>query len=129
NRRQMEALTSLDPPADRVHQVASTADAHGAEITRTLLAALADGTQDPQELAKRLGRDAPAIDFSPIVASSDQRPAIQDLRILNLTGDFVAGSDPPTVKKANARVRIRARCRPKADALPGLGALRLELVQ
>src|SRR5262249_44203102 len=81
------------------------------------------------ELAMRLD-EADTADFAPIVGSSEARAFLHELAILDLGGAaFVPDSEPLTLRRADASVRIRYRVRPAADTVEGLQQLRLELLQ
>ena len=125
-------LTDLAPPADRIQRLALGSEEPEAiilvgEITR----ALSDGTVDRRDLALRFdrqGSDGAPIDFAPLL-SGDAAGALVEFEIIELKGDFVEGSDPRTIKKDNAAVKIRYRCRPPAATIAGLRELRLELLR
>src|SRR2546422_4060808 len=111
----MRALTDLAPPADRIQSLSIPADFSDADrITSQLADALRDGTVDRHELARRLdhdGRQEP-LDFGPVISALGTQPDVREVDILKLSGDFKAGSEPPTITRANARVQVKYRCRP-----------------
>ncbi len=131
NLEQMNILTDMAPPADRIQRLPLSPELPGADLMSSALAeALADGTVDRYRLARRLDRDgdnAPPADFAPML-SSDAATGLTELSILDLAGDLTKG-DPPTITKENASVKIRYRCQPSAATVAGLRELRLELLR
>jgi hypothetical protein len=130
NLEQISALTELAPPADRIQRLSIPPDEPESEgLAEELRSALADGTVDRHELAHRFdgdGAGAPPVDFGPLLTGV-AAGAPTELSIIELKGDFAEG-DPPIIKKANASVKIRYRCRPPAVTISGLRELRLELL-
>lgn len=130
NARQMNALSELVPPAERVRRVPlSAGDSQDREILRHLLTAVGDGTVDRFEIAERLGADdvADRVDFKrwrlELVSV-----VIDELSVTGLIGDFETSSEP-IVKKANASIGVKLRCRPAPSSIEGLDELRLEIVR
>lgn len=134
NLQHIEALTDLSPPADRIQALVISPELPEADDIRVaLVEALHDGTVDRHELARRLDGDgdgaAAATDFGPVIAAAGLRAFLHELSIVGLSGPFQPDSDPLTLNKADASIKIRYRCRPAADTVEGLRQLRLELLQ
>ena len=131
NLQQMENLTELAPPADRIQRIAFPADEESnGKTAALLLEALDDGTVDRRELARRLDTgEGAARGYSRLIDESTARTSINELTILQLKGDFKPEVDPLTIAKAKAKLRIRFHCRPPANAVTGLKELRLELMR
>lgn len=130
NARQMDILAELAPPAERVRRIPLNAeDRTDKEILRPLLEAVADGTVDRFEIAARLGADTvrERVDFGrwrlELVSV-----VIDELAITGLVGDFDTSAEP-IVKKANASIGVKLRCRPAPASITGLEELRLEVVR
>jgi hypothetical protein len=131
NLEYMNTLTELAPPADRIQRLSLPVDDEVADRYKSDIArALADGTSDRRELAARFAGDSAesTVDFAPVLSASAVAAPVE-LAILDLGGDFVEGSDPPTIRKSDARVKVRFRCRPAPGTITGLRELRLELLR
>jgi hypothetical protein len=128
NLEYMSTLTELAPPADRIQRLSLPVDDEvAARFKSDISQALGDGTSDRRELAARF-TDGAGVDFAPILSASAVAAPVE-LSILELSGDFVEGSDPPAIQKSIARVKIRFRCRPAPATITGLRELRLELLR
>jgi hypothetical protein len=128
NLQQMEILTDAAPPIDRVHRLASN-DSNGAsDLAEVLVDALADGTTDRKELAGRLAIAPSPERFADLISDVGERPRVEELTVVSLSGDFQKGSEPPTLTRKNSAVKIKYRCRPSAATIAGLHELRLELL-
>jgi DNA helicase HerA-like ATPase len=130
NSRQMSLLAELAPPAERVRRISlDPDDRDDREILRHLLEAVSDGAVDRFRIAERLGAEGVAerVDFKrwrlELVSV-----AIDELAITGLIGDFETSSEP-IVKKANASIGVKLRCRPAPSGIDGLDELRLEIVR
>ena len=130
NLEYMNTLSELAPPADRIQRLSLPVEDQLADRYKSdIAAALADGTSDRRELATRFADDdTGAVDFAPVLSASAVAAPLE-LAILDFGGDFVEGSDPPTIRKSAARVKVRFRCRPAPAAIAGLRELRLELLR
>jgi hypothetical protein len=129
NLQQMETLTDLAPPIDRIHRLTLPHDAPATErLTNDLVEALSDGVTDRRELGRRLAASTSSPDFSSLISDVGERAHIDELTILNLSGDFQAGSEPPTLTRKSSTVKVRYRCRPAAASVVALKELRLELL-
>lgn len=129
NLGQMETLTDLAPPADRIDRLALSMSESGHEaFVQEIASVLDDGTVDRRTIAQRFDRDDRPVDFKDVL-DSDTAASLTRLAIVDLTGDFVSGSDPPTVKKQNAAIKTKYRCTPAANTVAGMKSLRLELLR
>lgn len=130
NARQMNILAELAPPAERVRRVPlDPDDKQDREILRSLLSAVDDGTVDRFEIAERLNEKGvrDQVDFRrwrlELVSV-----VIDELAITGLIGDFDTSAEP-IVRKANASIGVKLRCRPAPSSIAGLEELRLEIVR
>jgi hypothetical protein len=130
NARQMSTLSELTPPPERIRKV--PLDRHDREhraILQILLESVADGTIDRFEIARRLGRQEvrDQVDFArwrlELVTV-----VIDELSVTGLIGDFDK-SPEPTVRRSNASIGVKFRCRPAPSNIVGLEELRLEVLR
>jgi hypothetical protein len=132
NLEQVNKLTELAPPADRMQRLPlSPQEPEDEALTSEIRRALADGTVDSQDLVRRFdheGSDGTPIDFARLL-DGDGVGTLTELSIVELKGDFVEGTDPLTIRKANARVKIRYHCVPPAATIAGMRELRIELLR
>jgi hypothetical protein len=129
NLQQMETLSDLAPPIDRVHRLTLPRDTPAAErLTTSLVDALSDGITDRRELGHRLAQSPASPDFAGLISNAGERAHIDELIVLNLSGDFEVGSEPPTLTRKNSTVKVKYRCRPAPAAVVNLKELRLELL-
>jgi hypothetical protein len=130
NLRQLDILTELSPPAERVRKVPlDQTNRQDKEILRSVLDAVSDGSVDRFEIGRRLGdpRRRETVDFGKwrleLVSV-----LIEELSVTKLIGDF-DNSTEPVVNKANASIGVQLRCRPAPASIVGLEELRLEVLR
>lgn len=129
NLQQMETLTDLAPPIDRIHRLSLPPDSPAADrLIESLVDALGDGVTDRRELGSRLADSVARADFSGLISDAGERAHVDELTVLALSGDFEKGSEPPTLTKKSAVVKVKYRCRPAPASIAGLKELRLELL-
>jgi hypothetical protein len=129
NLQQMETLTDLAPPIDRIHRLTLPNETPAAQkLTDDLVEALSDGVTDRRELGRRLAASSSSPDFSTLISDAGALAHVDELTVLNLSGDFEAGSEPPTLTRKSSTVKVRYRCRPAAASVVALKELRLELL-